>query len=238
MKIKTRQPVLSLRPTQFSIGLLEVEYKVLELRKLDPEALLRTIEKTRIPVVVAPWRDLYIIDHHHHLFACWHADILQARIEVVEDYADAKLSYKQFWRRMVKHQRAYLYDQFGEGPREPLYLPPDIRGMADDPYRSLAWLVRKEGGYENSNQTFAEFQWANHFRARKLLVDHGREGFHDAVKKGLRLARLPAAQDLPGFHGHKKKKRPEKPGDEFTKSKFVPKHRTKGDMATVPVIKG
>lgn len=238
MKIKTRQPILSLRPTQFSIGLLEVEYKTLELRKMTEEERARCVQKTRIPVVVSPWRDLYIIDHHHHLFACWHADIKEARIEIVEDHADSNMTYRQFWRHMAQRQRAYLYDQFGEGPREPLYLPPDIRGMADDPYRSLAWLVRKEGGYENSDQTFAEFQWANHFRARKLLVSHGREGFHEAVHKGLRLARQPAAQDLPGYKGPKKKKRIAESGAVVKKSKFVPEHRTTGDMATVPVIKG
>jgi hypothetical protein len=37
-------------------------------------------------------------------------------------------------------------------------------GMRDDPYRSLAALVRKSGGYEKSTRPFSEFVWANHFR--------------------------------------------------------------------------
>lgn len=237
MKVKSYQPVLSLRPTQFSIGLIEVEYKVLELRKMSDEERRRCVQKTRIPVVVSPWRELYIIDHHHYLFACWHADIREVRIEVVDDLSGSGLSYRQFWRRMVNRRRAYLYDQFGEGPREPLYLPPDIRGLADDPYRSLAWLVRKEGGYDNTTESFAEFRWADYFRARRLLVSHGREGFHEAVKKGLRLARQPAAADLPGFHGKRKKLvKVARIEEAFKKSKYVPKPRSTGKMATVPMV--
>jgi hypothetical protein len=47
-------------------------------------------------------------------------------------------------------ENVYPYCQFGEGPRKPLYLPRDIRGLADDPYRSLAWFVRKAGGFDPS----------------------------------------------------------------------------------------
>ncbi len=77
--------------------------------------------------------------------------------QVVKDYSRSKLTYHRFWQRMAREKRADLFDQFGGGPRDQLYLPTDIRGMADDPYRSLAWMARKAGGYENSPETFAEF---------------------------------------------------------------------------------
>jgi hypothetical protein len=236
MKIKSFQPTLSLRPTQFAIGLLEAEYKVLDLRKSEPEKLERLLANTRIPVVITPWRQLCLVDHHHFLFACWHADIPQVRVEVMEDLSKSKLSYNAFWRMMAKNKWAYLYDQFGEGPRSPLYLPLDIRGMADDPYRSLAWMVRKEGGFNNSTESFAEFQWANFFRAKGLLNRHGREGFHEAVRKGLKLARTQAAADLPGYCPRANQV-PMAEQTLLVKSKYVPKARAKGEMATEPLLK-
>lgn len=236
MKVKAYQPTLSLRPTQFAVGLLEVEYKVLDMRKAEPEKLARMIAETPIPVIVTPWRELVLTDHHHYLFACWHADVPEVRVEVKEDYSKSGLTYHQFWRLLARHKQAYLYDQFGEGPRSPLYLPLDVRGMADDPYRSLAWMVRKEGGYENSTESFAEFQWADFFRAKGLLNRHGRKGFHEAVRKGLKLARSPAARKLPGYAPtHKNVDIAEQ--DLLEKSKYVPKARSKGEFASKPVLK-
>ncbi len=69
---------------------------------------------------------------------------------------------------MLKNRTSYPYCQFGQGPRKEYYLPNDIRGLADDPYRSLAWFVRKAGAFENSEKNFAEFTWANFFRSKKL----------------------------------------------------------------------
>lgn len=108
---------------------------------------------------------------------------------------------------MKKEHHCYPYDQFGEGPRSPLYLPIDVRGMADDPYRSLAWMVRKEGGYENSNETFAEFQWADLFRKHRLLESTGRSGFQRALHRAVRLAQSREAKDLPGYINHKQTRR-------------------------------
>jgi hypothetical protein len=236
LKVKSLQPTLSLRPTQFAVGLLEVEYKVVEMKKLEPVRLQRLLDETPIPVIVTPWRDLCVIDHHHFLFACWHAGVAAVRVKVAEDHGDSDLSYRQFWRQMARQKCAYLYDQFGDGPRLPLYLPLDIRGMADDPYRSLAWMVRKEGGYANSNETFAEFQWANFFRSHKLLIRHGREGFHEAVQRGLHLARSRQARHLPGYTpDHEVVELDEE--TLLVKSKYVPKARIKGELASIPDIR-
>jgi hypothetical protein len=230
------QPTLSLRPTQFSIGLLEVEYKVVQMRKLSAGELARQVDETPIPVILSPWGDLCLIDHHHYLFACWHAGVPEVRVRIVEDYTDSKLSFKRFWASMARRGHAYLQDQFGEGPRSPVYLPIDVRGMADDPYRSLAWMVRKEGGYANSDESFAEFQWANFFRAKQLLSRRGREGFHEAVQRGLRLARSKAASALPGYRG-KADDTDLDEGELLRKSKYVPKARAKGELASKPVLR-
>ena len=222
MKVKSHQPTLCLKPTQFAMGMMEVEYKVQEMKALSPRKLKKLVESKPIPIVISPWKELCIVDHHHFLFACWHAKVKTVRVEVVKDYSKLKLTYHQFWKKMQKLKFAYLYDQFGEGPRSPLYLPQDIRGMADDPYRSLAWMIRKEGGFENTDVNFAEFQWANFFREKKLLEAHGRVGVHQAIKKGMRLLKKKDITHLPGAIPADKIET-DLHIDPQKKSKFVPK---------------
>ena len=233
MKVKKFQPTLSLKPTQFAIGLLEVEYKVLRLQRMSKKRRRKAIARTKIPVVISPWGELCVTDHHHFLFACWHAGIQKVRIDVVKDLSQSKLSYTKFWEKLAASKQAYLFDQFGHGPREPLYLPMDVRGMSDDPYRSLAWMVRKEGGFENSTESFCEFRWADFFRKHRLLEKHGRKGFHPALRRAIRLARSHAAADLPGYVGTKKHV-VEVETDALVKSKYVAPHQKKGALASVP----
>jgi hypothetical protein len=236
MKVKKFQPTLSLKPTQFAVGLLEVEYKVSEMKKMRIKKLRKLVRDTPIPIVVSPWNELCVVDGHHFLFSCWHAGVTRVRVEIVKDFSRTKLSYHRFWQKMARLNYAYLYDQFGNGPQKPLYLPMDIRGMADDPYRSLAWMVRKEGGYENTNVTFAEFQWADLFRKKCLLDTQGRSGFHPAVAKGLRVAKSSAAKALPGYIKKQKATKHLLLDDAMAKSKYVPRAKKKGDLASVPLI--
>ncbi len=231
MKVKKYQPTLSLKPTQFSVGMMEVEYKTLEMQKLSKKKRAKLVRENPIPVVISPWKELCITDHHHFLFSCWHANIHEVRVKVVKDYSHSRLSYHRFWQKMARENLAYLYDQFGNGPQKSLYLPLDIRGLADDPYRSLAWMVRKEGAFENTTQSFAEFQWADFFRQRNLLDSQGRKGFHQAVQKGIRLAQSKQARRLPGFIAQKKL------DAVTTKSKYVPKALKKGALATKPILR-
>lgn len=202
MRVSPKQPLLSLKPTQFSIGMLEIEARVKKLVSLSRSDLKKALRKEVIPVIVSPWRELYAIDHHHFLFAAWQAGIHHVRTKVVKDYSRSRLSYVQFWRRLASNDHVHLYDQFGDGPRSPLYLPNDIRGLADDPYRSLAWAVREHKGYENTDVPFAEFLWADFFRKRKLLESEGRNGLKKAIKTSVALARSRAARTLPGYRGH------------------------------------
>jgi len=67
----TREPVLqpvtieSLRPTQITIGMREVEEKRKRLRKQKPRKLGEFIGHHMIPVVLGPKKRHYVIDHHH-----------------------------------------------------------------------------------------------------------------------------------------------------------------------------
>ena len=194
-----RVKLLSLKPTQFAVGMLEVDEKLAEVDKLDRKGRRKYVDANPVPVVVSPKGELYVVDHHHFLCVCYHAGIEKVRVEVVQDLSQRKLSYAAFWKWMFKHGRVYPFCQFGEGPRAALYLPRDIRGLADDPYRSLAWFVRRQGAFENSEKNFSEFQWANFFRKRRLLEKCGPDGMPKALPLAARLAQTPAARRLPGY---------------------------------------
>ena len=199
MKVKKTQDLLDLKPTQFAVGMLEVDEKVKVVEAFGKRERRQWVEDNPVPVVISPRKELYITDHHHFLVVCYHLGIRKVQVKVVEDLSKSHLTYDQFWKLMNKRRAVYPYCQFGEGPREPLYLPRDIRGLADDPYRSLAWFVRKAGAFENSDKNFAEFQWANFFRSQKLLSRVGPWGFARALVKAAKLAQSPKAKNLPGF---------------------------------------
>src|SRR5208282_3020788 len=135
---------------------------------------------------------------HHHVRACWEAGIDELPIDVKADLAH--LNHEDFWQTMEKAHWAHLLDQFGLGPHPHVLLPDDVRGMADDPFRSLAWALRHSGAYEKNDAPFSEFLWADFLRHEIELVP-GDEGFAQALKTAHALARDPKARALPGYKG-------------------------------------
>ncbi|MBX2994922.1 MAG: ParB/Srx family N-terminal domain-containing protein [Bdellovibrionaceae bacterium] len=200
--------VLQLRPTQFAVGMLEVDQKIKDVRKLKKSKLNKYLKENVVPVVCGPDEELYVVDKHHFLLVCHSVGVRKVWVTVVKDLRGRKITFLQFWKWMLKTRNTYPYCQFGEGPRKPYYLPHDIRGLADDPYRSIAWFVRKAGGYENTDLNFAEFEWANFFRSKNLLDREGIAGLTKAAERALKIARTPAAKNLPGYIGHKKGQAP------------------------------
>jgi len=77
-------------------------------------------------------------------------------------------------------------------------LPKHVKGLVDDPYRSLAGYVRDAGAYVKTETAFAEFLWADFFRHR-MSIGPGPEAFEAAVREPLPLAHSPAARHQPGF---------------------------------------
>lgn len=191
--------IFDLKPSQFALGMLEVQSKATQIGALGKKELKRFIKKNPISVVVAPNAETYIVDGHHHTAACWMAGVTHLQINAVYDFRPSNPSYKRFWTQMRLKRWCHLYDKFGDGPRDPMYLPHDIRGLADDPYRSLAWLVRHENGFLHSDETFAQFKWANFFRRRKLFAADFDLDFEAALAKALKLSRSRACRHLPGF---------------------------------------
>lgn len=188
--------VLEIRPTQIAVGMVEVQTRVDHLNSLSGHDLKKYLEARPVPVVAGPGGELYMVDHHHLARAAWEAGIKKLPVEQKADYSH--LTPEQFWAKMHAESLVYPYDQYGAGPHPVGTLPSDVRGLADDPYRSLAWRVRDQGGYDKTGKPFAEFKWAEFFR-KNLPLPNMNDRFDDAVEKALELARTPAAKDLPGY---------------------------------------
>lgn len=203
--MKRYQKILDLRPTQFAVGMLEVDEKIKMVSALSKKERTAFIEDTKIPVVRSPQGRLYVVDKHHFLCVCYHLGVTEVKVDIVKDFFEKKISFVQFWKWMSKTRNSYPYCQFGEGPRQEFYLPKDVRGLADDPYRSIAWFVRKAGAYENSDRNFAEFAWANFFRSKNLLQSDDPKAFEKALLKATKLAQTPEAKKLPGYDALKPK---------------------------------
>ena len=188
--------VLNLRPTQFALGLREVEAKVKKLKNMVPKQRKRYLADRPIQVVIGPGEINYIIDHHHLVRACWEIGIKKVPVEIKGDFS--KLSNKDFWHVMNVSHWMHPFDQFGNGGYKPKLFPLDVRGLADDPYRSLAWAVREMGGYDKVFVPFCEFKWANHFRS-SVDMDMLRYDFEKAIKVALKVCKNKAASALPGY---------------------------------------
>ena len=188
--------VLSLRPTQFAIGMLEVEIKSSQIQKLKGSRLANFLEAHPVPVIRAPGEGLYLIDHHHLVRACWESGIRKVHVEVREDFST--LLEAQFWRKMSRLRWLYLHDQFGKGPHGPALLPLDVRGLADDPYRSLAWALREAQGFRKTKKPFCEFSWASFLR-KHIRIHPARIGFEKALVHALALCHKAEAKRLPGY---------------------------------------
>ena len=192
--------LIELRPTQFSLGMNEVHYKTQKIQKFSKEELKDYCKNHAIPVVIGPAKEMYLIDHHHFARACWEEDVEDYEIEILED--KSHLNQKDFWAYLESKKWMYLFDQFGLGPHSPDLLPADIRCMADDPYRSLAWELIEARVVEKSKVPFFEFQWAALLRKKLDLPLTSKSNFKEAVEKAKTIATSSVAAHLPGFKIH------------------------------------
>jgi len=195
--------ILDLKPTQFAIGMLEVDDKVKKYKKMPKAKIKQDVKKHPVCIVIAPNGEQYIIDGHHRALALWLLGFRKVPVEVKKDFRKSAHSFKEFWKEMNIQKWSQLHDQFGDGPRDPIYLPKDIRAVSDDPYRSLAWLVREQGGFKASKHWFTDFEWSNFFRKNKVFKEAFDINYNSATRKALKLAKSSKAKKLPGYIGPK-----------------------------------
>jgi hypothetical protein len=184
-----------LRPTQITVGMIEVQDKRAKLTAMKGHEQRDFLEAHPIPAVWGPDDKLYITDHHHLGRAAHDAGVEAGFFLVEEDFS--KHEPTDFWRAMESARWAHPIDEHGRHC-SCLTIPGHLEALRDDVYRSLAGYVRDAGGYTKTPTAFAEFLWADYFRAR-IAVGPKRADFDGAVAQALNLAHDPAAAALPGY---------------------------------------
>jgi hypothetical protein len=189
--------VAKLKPTQMTVGFHEVELKKAELKKeFKKKDAAQRLGANQVPVVVGPGGRLYLTDHHHLSLA-----LLQLEQKHILTRVEADLSHlaaEAFWPVMDARGWCHSYDASGRR-RNFTKIPHTLDALIDDPYRSLAGMVERAGGYAKSVAPFSEFQWADFLR--RTMGGQGIANWERAVKTALGHAKSKDARYLPGWCG-------------------------------------
>ena len=166
-------PILSLRPTQMTVGMREVKEKRKRLREYLKEHSKKKqgefLGRHMIPVVLGTDKQHYVIDHHHLARALHDEGVENAIVTVVADLT--MVDHDAFWGVMDNKRWVYPYDAKGER-RHFKDLPKSVTDLKDDPFRSLAGELRRVGGFAKDTTPFSEFLWADFLR-RKMSRERG-----------------------------------------------------------------
>lgn len=191
-------PILSLRPTQMTVGMREVKEKRKRWRERKSDRKrAEMLGKHMIPVVVGPDEHHYVVDHHHLARALHDEGVKDVLVTVIADLT--MVDREAFWGVMDNKRWVYPYDAKGER-RHFRDLPRSVEGLKDDPFRSLAGELRRAGGFAKDTTPFSEFLWADFLR-RRLSRRGVEDNFAKAVEKGLALVKSHDAVYLPGWCG-------------------------------------
>jgi hypothetical protein len=186
-----------LRPTQMTLGLDEVASRAKKIAALSSSELDDLLKKKAIPHVLGPDKQIYIVDHHHLVRALSSLKIREAILgDQLADWSDKEV--KDFWRTMEAHHYCWPID--ADGNRRPYAaIPTSIADLTDNVWRTLGRVLRGKA-FEDLGTPYQEFMWGDYFRtfmSRRLIELE----FDLAVEVAAKLARLPEAQDLPGYWG-------------------------------------
>jgi hypothetical protein len=198
-----REPVLTtidvsdLRPTQITVGMREVQEKRKRWRDTPIKKGEKFLGRHMIPVILGPKQRHYVIDHHHLARALHDEGIKDVPVTVIANLG--KLDPDEFWNVMDNRSWMHPFDAKGER-RHYSDLPKTVTGLIDDPFRSLAGELRRQGGFAKDTTPFSEFLWADFLRRRiRLKLVEG--DFERALEKAMQLAKSENAGYLPGWCG-------------------------------------
>ena len=189
--------ILDLRPTQMTAGFAEVALKRREWAGLSKKERKQLLQSHWFPSVLGPRGRSYIVDHHHLGLALHEEGVERVKLMVLEDLS--YLATTVFWR--VMEQRNWVHPFDTTGKRQPYTdIPTAITELKDDPYRSLAGMLRTAGGFAKDTSPFAEFLWADYLRPHITRVQI-RKNIAVALREAQGLAKSPMARYLPGWSG-------------------------------------
>src|SRR5262245_5603544 len=101
----------SLRPTQMTVGMREVQDKRKRIRGRKPQKIGKFLGGHMIPVVWGPKERYYIIDHHHLALALRKEGLEHVLVTVTSDLR--ALAPDAFWVFLDHHGWVFPYDVHG-----------------------------------------------------------------------------------------------------------------------------
>ena len=187
--------ILDLRPTQITVGMREVAAKRRRWREQSRQP--QFLGRHMVPVVLGPKQRHYIIDHHHLVLALHDEGVDGVLVSVVANLQN--LDTDSFW--FVLDNRDWMHPFDANGRRRGYAdIPKSVRGLVDDPFRSLAGELRRAGGFAKDTTPFSEFLWADFLR-RRMKRKAVENDFERALERALQMARSADADYLPGWCG-------------------------------------
>jgi hypothetical protein len=202
-EIMVREPLLStvaitdLRPTQITVGMREVKAKRKHWREIGVKKGDQFLGKHMIPVILGPKKRNYVIDHHHLSLALHEEKIKNVAVTVIANLS--KLDPDEFWNVMDNRSWMHPFDDNGVR-RHYKDIPKSMTELIDDPFRSLAGELRRQGGYAKDTTPFSEFIWAEFLR-RRIKRKAVESDFDGSMETALQLAKSMEANYLPGWCG-------------------------------------
>ena len=191
-------PILSLRPTQMTVGMREVKEKRKRWREHNSKKKQgELLGSHMIPVVFGPDERYYVVDHHHLARALHDEGVKDILVTVIGDLR--MVGKDAFWGVMDNKRWVFPYDAKGER-RQFKDLPKSVADLKDDPFRSLAGELRRSGGFAKDTTPFSEFLWADFLR-RQMSRKSVEDNFAKAMERALELAKGDDATYLPGWCG-------------------------------------
>lgn len=190
-------PLAALRPTQMTVGMIEVDRKRRQWQGHVAADGPDFLGSHMIPVVLGPKQVPWLIDHHHLARALHDEGVEHVLVSVVARLCHLRKA--EFLTFMDNRNWLHPYDAKGRRC-DVADIPRSLGKLVDDPYRSLAGAVRQAGGYAKTDTPYAEFLWADFLRGRipaKRVADR----FEKAVNKALEIAHGEEARHLPGYCG-------------------------------------
>ena len=173
----------ALKPLQNRVGRGEVAKKMMDVRS-DRWNEVFEQDEDPIKVVRGPGGALYVVDHHHGALSFLRAGEVRASCSIRPLDWRPERGAAAFWSEVRARGYAWLKDEAGQ-PVDPDTLPATLAQLPDDPYRTLAWMLRKDGSIcrkQMESTDFAEFWWADWLRRQPTLP---RAGVADKTRETL-----------------------------------------------------
>jgi hypothetical protein len=184
-----KMSIAKLRPTQYSVGKEEIRRKTAFIKeiKANKKKLAAYLKKKTAPVILGPNGDMYLVDHHHTALAFLRAGVNKMLVQVIADFSH--FSREEFWNHAASQGWARLVNRNGKPIQwHQLDRIKRLKKLKDDPYRSLAGMLRDAGGFKKTDQPYMEFKWADFLRD-KIATPGEKISWYEALEQALQIAK-------------------------------------------------